>query len=399
LVLALPDWRGDYMKPTVALTRELARTHPVLYVEHPRTWATAARQMLGDDGDPVSTTARLRAEPTDHGAPVHVLAPPIVWPMNALPAALYDRVLQRNARRVAKEIQSALDALGLRRPLVLNALNPHYGVALAGAFNERARVYFCYDEVRARDWNGRHGGRMEDRYLPQVDAVVGTSPALHERLDRQHPNAHLVPNGVDFALFHRAVTDTAPTDRETSGRPCVGFVGSLDERLDYDLLHATIEAHPEWDVRFVGRVMVDDARALAAHSHVTFTGPQPPDALPRELARMNVGLMPFAKTAFTRNMYPCKVNEYLAAGLPVVSTRFAPLPDVEDLVAFADTPDAFAAAIADAVSPVDAATAAEQRQTRVDRARAHRWERRAEALCTVLDAVADASTEPERPHA
>ena len=398
LVLALPDWRGDYMKPTVALARELARTRRVLYVEHPRTWATAARHVLGGRAGAGTWAARLRTEPTDHGAPVRVLTPPTVWPMNALPQGLYDSVLRRNARRVATEVRSALDVLGIARPLVLNALNPHYGAALAGAFDERARVYFCYDEVRARDWNARHGGRMEDRYLPMVDAVVGTSPALYDRLDRQHPRAHYVPNGVDFDLFHRAVTEASPSDRgdDASDRPCIGYVGSLDERLHYDLLDAVIAAHPAWTVRFVGRVMVDDARSLARHENVTLTGPKPPDALPRELARMDVGLMPFASTAFTRNMYPCKVNEYLAAGLPVVSTPFAPLPDVDDLVSFAETPEAFADAIADAVAPTDNATAAQRRQAHVNRARAHRWERRAETLASILDAAA-ATAPSERP--
>lgn len=232
---------------------------------------------------------------------------------------------------------------------------------------------------------------MEDRYLKRVDATVGTSPALYERLDQQHPNAHLVPNGVDFPLFHRAVTGG---DRGDDADPCIGYVGSLDERVDYDLLDRLIEAHPDWTFRFVGRIMVPAAEDLAQHDAVTLTGAKPPERLPSELRRMDVGLMPFVHDAFTRNMYPCKVNEYLAAGLPVVSTEFARLPDVADLVTFASSPRAFQAAVEDVLANRNAPNAPERRQQRVDRARSNRWEQRAEDLRDVIDPLLQASREP-----
>jgi glycosyltransferase involved in cell wall biosynthesis len=385
LVLATPDWTGDYMKSTVALTRELAASYRVLYVEHPPTYTSIAREALaGPLADGVRALGRRRARvrrvDTAKGRnPIHVLTPPPVWPMNRLPAALYDRVLARNARQIRRAVQPRLEALSMTSPVVLNALNPHYGLALAGAFDEQSRVYYCFDELRARDWNGRHGGRLEDRYLQHVDAVISSSPGLHERLSGQHDTAYLVPNGVNFSLFNRAV-DPAPSP---AGQvPCIGYVGSLGDRIDVDLVTRLIETHPEWRYRFVGRVTAPSVRRLDRYEHVTLTGPKPPETLPDEMRRMDVGLIPFVRNDFTRSIYPLKVNEYLAAALPVVTTAFADLSDLQGVLSIARTDSQFIEAVEAAVRE---GGDEERRQQRIEVAAANRWRHRARDVRTVLN--------------
>lgn len=379
LVLATPDWEGTYMKSTVALTQELARSFRTLYVEHPPTLTQRAREAIDGNAAALQWSAELRSAAS---APdLHVLTPAPVLPVNALPQGLYEVVLQTNALSVRRTIRRVLRQLDFSAPIVLNALNPHYGVALAGAFNERARVYYCFDEVRARTWNGRHGGRMEDRYLSMVDAAVATSPALHERLSEQHPNAHLVRNGVDFDLFYQAARPASPP---TSRPPCIGYVGSLDDRIDYPLLERLIRAHSDWRFRFVGRIVDADAERMSHHANVVLTGPKPPEHLPDELRQMDVGLIPFERTEFTRNIYPLKVNEYLAAGLPVVATDFSDLSEFSDRIAIMDTADAFLEAV-EAAAHADASD--EQRDARIETARANSWEHRGQKLRRILDDV------------
>ena len=63
-------------------------------------------------------------------------------------------------------------------------------------------------------------------------------------------------------------------------------------------------------------------------------GPARYEDLPEVMAGFHVALMPFALNEATRSISPTKTLEYLAAGLPVVSTRIA------DVVAtFADVVD------------------------------------------------------------
>jgi glycosyltransferase involved in cell wall biosynthesis len=390
-VLATPDWTGDYMKSTVALTRELAASYRILYVEHPPTYTSLGRDALSESlTDAAHALGRRRTQvrridTAKENNPIHVLTPPPVWPMNRLPAALYDRVLARNAQTVRRAVQPWLDTLSMTSPVVLNALNPHYGAALAGAFDEQSRVYYCFDELRARDWNGRHGGRLEDRYVQQVDAVISSSPGLHERLSAQHDNAYLVPNGVNFSLFNRAASPPSPP----AGRaPCIGYVGSLGSRIDVDLVTRLIEAHPEWQFRFVGRITAPSVERLRRYDHVTLTGPKPPADLPDEIRRMDVGLIPFVRNDFTRCIYPLKANEYLAAGLPVVSTAFADLSDLQGVLSIARTANQFIEAVE---ASVQGRGNEERRRQRIEVAASNRWRHRAVDVRAVLKRARPAS--------
>lgn len=394
LVLATPDWGGDYMKSTVALTRELASTYRVLYVTHPPTYLSIVREQLTTDGVGATLRAMRRrtahlqeVETGDSAESIHVLTPPPVWPLNRLPPFLYDRVLTHNAQVIRRVVRTWMDKLSMTSPVVLNALNPHYGVALAGDFDEQSRVYYCFDEVRARDWNGIHGGRMENRYVSMVDAVVGSSPALYERLAEQHDNAYFVPNGVDFSLFNRAANGGR---QETDRSPCIGYVGTVGGRLDQSLLTSLIEGHPCWEFRFVGRITDPAIREqLEQYEWVTLTGPKPPEALPEEMRRMDVGLIPFVRNAFTRCIYPLKVNEYLAAGLPVVSTAFADLSDFRGLIHIAKTKRQFIAAVEQVVRrPVDPT----RKHRRIEVAASNRWANRASEMQAVLDQTRTSTT-------
>jgi glycosyltransferase involved in cell wall biosynthesis len=122
-------------------------------------------------------------------------------------------------------------------------------------------------------------------------------------------------------------------------------VGVIDERLDLDLVSGLAEALPDWDIEMVGPVLKIDADLLPRSSNLRYPGACSYAELPRVLAGFDVALMPFALNESTRSISPTKTLEYLAAGLPVVSTR---VPDVVsefgEIVGLADDVGEFAAA-------------------------------------------------------
>src|SRR5262249_35493295 len=60
--------------------------------------------------------------------------------------------------------------------------------------------------------------------------------------------------------------------------------------------------------------------ALAARPNVLLAGRRPYAELPGWCRGFSVGTLPFVVNELTRNANPLKLREYLAAGLPVVST-------------------------------------------------------------------------------
>jgi glycosyltransferase involved in cell wall biosynthesis len=379
VVSAATTWDGPYRKAVVALSRELGRRHRVLFVEFPPTVASAARQRRA----PRRWQAELDVR-TDRDSTVHVLTPPVVLPTNGLPAgSLHRGALALGRAIVARSVRRAIGRLGLQDVVLLNAWNPLYADSVHRATTPRRTVYFCYDELAGAPWNARHAASREPSAMKRSDAVVVTSPALYASRSATHTNVHLVPNGVDFEHCNLALSADTAVDRRIGGlqNPVIGYLGSIDHRVDLDLVAAVADRHPGVSVAMVGPIR-DLHAPLPQRPNLHWLGPVRPEDIPGVLKGFRVGLIPFRQTRFTAAVYPLKVHEYLAAGLPVVRTPFAPLPDVEDLVHTAAGPDflrAITSSLSDDVGDVASRTA---------RARTATWASRAAALERVLEAAA-----------
>lgn len=329
--LGIPRWEGsNYLSSTVQLMAELARQERVLYVDYPYTykdmWAASKQQ---DSGVPLAElrgqAASLQVRQLPHGGEVQLLRLPPFVPTNFLKLPfLHDQMLRWNARRAKRSIVRALQQLKWENPIVINAFNPALGNMLAGQLQESALVYYCYDEISAAPWMARHGARHEQAFLSTADLTIVSSQGLYEAKSKDAKKCSLVKNGVDLELFK--AKGLRPTDLPK--QPIIGYVGSVDDRLDYDLLKAIAITYPDWALVFVGRI-VDEAAAekIATLPNVHLLGARPAAQLGNYLDAFHLGLIPFVKNDLTAGIYPLKINEYLALGLPVVSTDFADLSD------------------------------------------------------------------------
>lgn len=350
--VALPSWEGDYMKSTVHLMTRLAQSNKVLYVDYPRTWIDVVRGLLGRARVPFgrmfSSQKRIvRPEGLDDGD-LHLMTLPPILPINFLPhGAAYRALRKLNGWLVARSIRKAQRRLNMDQPVVINAFMPGLGLELTGALNEKATIYYCYDEISEANWVGRHGAIEEKQYIETVDTVITTSDALWEAKERRANHCYVVKNGVDFPLFQSIGTLRSVRLAESrAGAPRIGFVGSIDARVDGDLIVSMAAMRPTWSFEFVGPVVEEAVGAqLKAMDNIILSGPARPDELPERMKHFDAGIIPFRQSEFTRFIYPIKVNEYLAAGLPVVMTDFAQLDDLRGAVEIADDAVAFVEAL------------------------------------------------------
>lgn len=344
ICIAMPNWEGDYMKASVQMMSEFALTNRVLYVDYEYTYTDVLRTIVGKAEAPLKRlfglANRLRKLEASNGAEVYVLTPPVVVPTNWIKSSdSYYRITAVQARKVSRSIHRAIRHLKMKDPIVINAFNPQFGLPMVGDFGEKHLVYYCYDEISAASWCKEHGVEAEKRFIKECDLVVTTSVGLQQAKSKLHSNVQLVPNGVDYALFHQAFV---PLNQKKNLPFTIGYVGTVDDRLDLELLNQAIESLPNATFIFVGRVTDQRAElALKKHANVQLLGPRKPTDLPEIMKSFSVGLIPFVSNAFTKHIYPLKVNEYLAAGLPVVSTHFAPLEEFEEIIQITNDPDTF----------------------------------------------------------
>ncbi|HEY7383905.1 MAG TPA: glycosyltransferase family 1 protein [Beijerinckiaceae bacterium] len=188
-------------------------------------------------------------------------------------------------------------------------------------------VYDNMDELSAFRGASRELLALEDELFTRADLVFTGGMSLYEAKRGRHANVHAFPSSIDFEHFAKArgMAGAEPKEQRSIPRPRLGFFGVIDERMDADLVAQVAEIRPEWQLVMIGPVVKIDPAGLPCRDNIHWLGGKTYNDLPRYLAGWDVGFMPFALNEATRFISPTKTPEFLAAGVPVIST---PITDV-----------------------------------------------------------------------
>jgi glycosyltransferase involved in cell wall biosynthesis len=199
-------------------------------------------------------------------------------------------------------------------------------MAFSGHLQADAVIYDNMDELSAFAGASPEMLANEEDLFARADLVFTGGMSLYEAKRGRHPSVHPFPSSVDVAHFARARTERRePADQVRIPGPRLGFFGVIDERMNLDLVGAVADARPDWQVVMIGPLAKLDAATLPQRPNIHWLGPKKYDELPAYLSGWDVGFMPFALNESTRFISPTKTPEFLAAGVPVVST---PITDV-----------------------------------------------------------------------
>ena len=232
-----------------------------------------------------------------------------------------------------------------------------YYTPMALAFSEHlepaATIYDCMDELSAFKHAPPALRTNEAELLRRADLVFTGGQSLYEAKRSLHPHVSAFPSSVDAAHFqHARLPQREPSDQKDIAHPRLGFYGVIDERFDIDMLTMLADARPDWQIILLGPVVKIEPSALPQRPNIHYLGAKTYEELPTYLSGWDVALLPFAHNDSTRFISPTKTLEYLAGGKPVVSTSIRDVVSpygTQGLVRIADTPDAFVAAIQEAL--------------------------------------------------
>jgi glycosyltransferase involved in cell wall biosynthesis len=295
--------------------------------------------------------------------PSMVQTTPLVIPGARRPITrcLHQWMLIKQIRRAIRAVPGASG-----KPLQIWSFAPDVPY-LAGAFGEECFVYYCVDEyTQFRNFDREAIIQSETALLGRADLAIVTSQALLESKRLIRPDVALVRHGVDYEHFAAAWRQDleCPEDVAAIDTPMFGFFGLIHHWIDRRLIAEVAERLPGYAFVLIGDCRAD-VSGLKALPNVHLLGRRPYETLPAYCRAFTAGLLPFVEDRMTRCVNPIKMYEYLAAGLPVVST---PLPEAtlfEGPIRMAASPDAFAEACRMIVAEASAAKAPERhRQAR-----------------------------------
>jgi glycosyltransferase involved in cell wall biosynthesis len=225
----------------------------------------------------------------------------------------------------------------------------------------------------------------ERELIERVDQVFVHSPALLEKKGNINPHTEYVTNGVDYAAF--ATPAAEPADLASIPHPRIGYVGRIKSQMDWKTLIGIARARPDWSLVLVGPLghigrFAGERTELFGLPNVHYLGNRSVGEVPAYIQHMDVCLLCYALTDYTRYIFPLKLHEYLATGCPVVGSDIRTLRDFASTVRIARNVDEWCAAIAASLEPGERSRERVEERRRV--ARAYDWNLIAERIALTL---------------
>ncbi|CAB3776358.1 hypothetical protein LMG28688_00216 [Paraburkholderia caffeinitolerans] len=349
ILFSTADWDEPYWTNKQHTAVELARRGwRVLYVESVgiRSPRVASRR----DWKRLWRRLRRGVQSVLFGAPARAQNICVLSPLTFPARHHWPFVREFNRSLLRWTVRRSAQALGFRKPVVWT-YHPFLLDAIA-TFERGPLVYHCVDDLREIPGvDVAAFNTAEERLLGEANAVFTTAQSLKERCGRLNANTHYFSNVVDAAHFGEALQQgDLPPELARIPEPRIVYHGVLsDFKVDLSLLMNVAKMRPDWHLVLIGQEREGQQSPLVAElaklPNVHMLGYRSYEQLPSYLRGMQVGMLPTLLNDYTRSMFPMKYYEYLAAGLPVVSTPLAFTADVTQGLEIGGSAQEFAAAI------------------------------------------------------
>ena len=292
-----------------------------------------------------------------------------------------------NRRLMLVTIERWMRSADFTNPIIWTFLPTPLSIDIADNLTRKLFIYYCIDNFAASSAHARKIKQSEKTLLSKVDMVFTTSRELYNYCSGYNKQVYTFPFGVNFSQFERVSSGSKekPLELKDIRPPMIGYVGGVHKWIDLDLIKKAAENHPEYSFVFIGPVQTDVSR-LSGLKNIYFLGKKDHEILPCFIKAFDACIIPYLITDYTNNVYPTKLNEYLALGKGVVSTA---LPEVcsfnsqfgEDLVYIAHDVSDFSSLIRKAMDE----KGQEVRDKRINVARQNSWENRMEEMCALIE--------------
>ncbi len=342
IILGLARWDNTLNSSTLSIAKEFAKNQRVFYIDKPFSFKDVLKLKKIDPNstrkDAILFGKNIYHEVAIDGIKFTSVTPRMSLPINFIPdGKFYDWMAVYNNGLVADVLKKVIKDYGIKRYVFFNSFLPtYYNVIPKNCLQPLLKIYRSSDDISQEGYIAKHGIRMEKIAVEQSDLVVASSFSLCKNLAKYGKQVFRIANAADPNLFY-IPSPKPPKPKEIThlkGK-LIMFTGKLSKlRIDYQLLYEIATNHPHDYLVFVGlyeQADIDEF-GLSQLPNIIFTGSRPINELKDYLCHADCAIIPFLKNQLTESIYPLKINEYLALGLPVVSTNFS-----DDIRSFQDS--------------------------------------------------------------
>jgi len=271
-------------------------------------------------------------------------------------------------------------------PIVISFLPTPLIQSVIKAINPKLTIYYCANNMAESSISASQVRPYEDHFFGSVDIVFTAAYVIQEYAKRFSEKVFYFPPGIDFDKFEIALESNKdiPNDLSNITSPIIGYIGALGKVLDQDLLCDLADECSDSTIVLIGPKYTDTI-LLEGKSNIVFFGPRPHDQLPYYIKGFDVGIVPYICNDFTEGVYPSKLNEYMAMGIPSVSTNLREVRESKEVYGeaaiIANNTEEFIEAVKSSILEKNNTSSKDQR---VKIAKENSWESRFKGISEII---------------
>ncbi|MEO5378599.1 MAG: hypothetical protein H7832_12575 [Magnetococcus sp. DMHC-6] len=294
-----------------------------------------------------------------------------------------------HAQRLRRAIQANRDSIVfIFHPLLEPYITP---------LRPRWLVYHIYDLFSAMvNWSPeleagqQHLIARADLLTASAEGMLRGLPSIGAQKGR------ILYNGADSVQVAALAGTLCPEDLAAIPKPRIGYIGTINSKVDLPMVLYVAKARPAWHWVFLGPVMLDGTSPRDRQAHqwwescltlpnIHYLGVRPRQAVWVYLHHMQVNTICYriAQTAagespdWVVHGYPVKLHECLATGRPLVAGAQEVIQNqFSHVAAVVQTPESWLQALEQAITGLGVGTPDQRRSV----ALANTWENRVDTL-------------------
>jgi len=245
--------------------------------------------------------------------------------------------LKINSFLIYSPLKRWLSAVRYARPIIISFLPTPLIQRIVERIEPELTVYYCVDDMVQAKGSVERFMSWDNAFFSQADIVLASSEAIADRARKHSSHVYVFPEGVGIHKFNpdSELSRQFPEGVVSLPRPIIGYIGDISTVLDKELIVSLAKAFPDATVLLVGPKNTDMS-FIAGAANIVWLDRRSHEMMPAYISCFDVALIPYVVNDYADSVYSCKLNEYLAMGVTVVSTN------LREVQAFGEAnPDAF----------------------------------------------------------
>lgn len=328
--LSLHHGWEDYWHFYQLVANEFSKYNEIIYVNPPINILSVGRQVLAMLG-------KKKTKRINENLEVYT---PVIYPFRKHLPSLSQEKFKLDIMNLLK--QYAVSAEGAEsKELIFWVNSPYLTVSLLKEFPKSKKIYFVADEVTMSG---------ENELMEIVDYIFTVSSIVYDERNKLYPQkTYLLNTACDFTYFQKILNSNISFSDELKqiNSPIIGYIGSITNRIDWELIEYLADLYPFYSFVFVGSKI---HKPKLKRKNIHFFELNDRENIAYFLKSFDVGIIPYRLNSFNLHCNPIKFYGYCSMGKPVVSTDIPELRKFEEAILIAHSKQEFGYLLSEAVN-------------------------------------------------